>query len=100
MENYVGVYIYFPRKIKVLEHPYRSGEDCSGSLQRSLTQQEETELQNFGSLCPYASSNLKVYYGVPLDPIQSQMKPVNICKIWGFQGGDYEERRLLGCGAV
>jgi hypothetical protein len=22
------------------------------------------------------------------------------CKIWGFQGGDYEECRLLGCGAV
>jgi hypothetical protein len=22
------------------------------------------------------------------------------CKIWGFHGGDYEECRLLGCGAV
>jgi hypothetical protein len=25
---------------------------------------------------------------------------INICKIWGLQGGDYEECRLLGCGAV
>jgi hypothetical protein len=24
----------------------------------------------------------------------------NICKIWGFHGGGYEECRLLGCGAV
>jgi hypothetical protein len=25
---------------------------------------------------------------------------INICKIWGFHGGDYEECRLLGCGPV
>jgi hypothetical protein len=24
----------------------------------------------------------------------------SICKIWGFHSGDYEECRLLGCGAV
>jgi hypothetical protein len=24
----------------------------------------------------------------------------NVCKIWGFHGGDYEEYRLMGCGAV
>jgi hypothetical protein len=23
-----------------------------------------------------------------------------LCKIWGFHGGDYEECRILGCGAV
>jgi hypothetical protein len=23
-----------------------------------------------------------------------------VCRIWGFHGGDYEECRLLGCGAV
>jgi hypothetical protein len=23
-----------------------------------------------------------------------------LCKIWGFHGGDYEESRLLGCGTV
>jgi hypothetical protein len=25
---------------------------------------------------------------------------VDLCKIWGIHGGDYEEYRLLGCGAV
>jgi hypothetical protein len=24
----------------------------------------------------------------------------NLCKIWGFHGGDYEECHLLGCGTM
>jgi hypothetical protein len=27
-------------------------------------------------------------------------KILNLCKIWGFHGGDYEERCLLGCYAA
>jgi hypothetical protein len=30
----------------------------------------------------------------------SQSKQLNKCRIWGFHGGDFEEFRLLGCGAV
>jgi hypothetical protein len=40
--------------------------------------------------------------------LSNEAKPINsvwwnnrnLCKIWGFHGGDYEECRLLGCGAV
>jgi hypothetical protein len=38
--------------------------------------------------------------GYELDNQALMYTGVFLCKILGFRGGDYEECRLLGCGAV
>jgi hypothetical protein len=41
------------------------------------------------------------YFSIVSCVISSTVKSnYELCRIWGFHSGDYEEYRLLGCGAV
>jgi hypothetical protein len=80
---------------KQLQHPVDN--NLGGSPEwSSCSEKYESHCpcKELNSSCPLCSWSHKYL------PVTTELHQINLCKICGFHGGDYEEWRLLGCYAV
>jgi hypothetical protein len=72
----------------------------SSSETSVLTRSTRRNIPEDTFLHSHRRENLKSYENIRICEFTSLNQQNFLCNIWGFEGGDYEECRLLGCYAV
>jgi hypothetical protein len=88
---------YFSHSISIWRINYRTN-DSSHNFLKTIECVLSAPSTNITQMELALSDKCQMY--PQYEVLEKYIKYVFICKILGFHGGDYEECRLLGCGAV